>query len=166
MEKSEEARRLGELHGYGVLDSPNETEFDEIVREAARRLGVPIALISLVDENRQWFKAKVGLETSETARRSPSAPTPFRAQTCSKYPTRATTAAFSSNPLVTGDPNIRFYAGAPLRTSSGRRIGTLCVIDSRARPRLSAEESAMLTALADQTMEALERRKVRLASRA
>jgi len=163
MNKSEEAKRLGELHGYGVLDSPNETEFDSIVREAARELGAPIALISLIDENRQWFKAKVGLEPSETPRSISFCTHAIQGSEVFEISDAREDSRFADNPLVTGDPNIRFYAGAPLRTSSGRRIGTLCVIDNRTRPRLSPEQTAILTELADKTMEALERRKVRRA---
>ncbi len=166
MNKSEEARRLGELHGYGVLDSPNEAEFDTIVREAARLLCTPIALISLIDENRQWFKAKVGLEPSETPRSISFCTHAIQGPDVFEVSDAREDDRFSSNPLVTGDPNIRFYAGAPLRTSSGRRIGTLCVIDSKARPRLTADQLDALTALADKTMDALERRKGLRTSRA
>lgn len=166
MDKSEEAKRLGELHGYGVLDSPNEAEFDAIVREAARMIGTPIALISLIDENRQWFKAKVGLEPAETPRSISFCTHAIQGTEVFEVSDAREDGRFAGNPLVTGDPNIRFYAGAPLRTSTGRRIGTLCVIDSKARSPLSPEQSAALTALADKTIEALERRKARRGSSA
>jgi GAF domain-containing protein len=156
---SDEKRRVGELEGYGVLDSPNEEEFDAIVRQAAKLLGTPIALISLIDENRQWFKAKVGLEPSETPRSISFCTHAIQGNDVFMVTDARDDARFSSSPLVTGDPNIRFYAGAPLRTPTGKRIGTLCVIDNKARARLTDEQSEMLAALADRTMVAMERRK-------
>jgi GAF domain-containing protein len=166
LDPSEEATRVAELKGYGVLDTPNEAEFDAIVREAAAALGVPIALISLIDENRQWFKARVGLEPQETPRSISFCTHAIRGPDVFVVPDAQADPRFAENPLVTGDPNIRFYAGAPLRTSTGRRIGTLCVIDSTARPQLSDADTARLALLAEKTMEAMERRRQRLAGTA
>jgi GAF domain-containing protein len=162
LEPSDEPTRLAELKGYGVLDTPNEAEFDAIVREAAAALGVPIALISLIDENRQWFKARVGLEPQETPRSISFCTHAIRGPDVFVVNDAQADPRFSENPLVTGDPNIRFYAGAPLRTSTGKRIGTLCVIDSMARPQLTERDTARLTLLAEKTMQALERRRQRL----
>ncbi|PVX28067.1 GAF domain-containing protein [Sphingomonas pokkalii] len=164
LEPADEPARIAELKGYGVLDTPNEAEFDAIVREAAAALGVPIALISLIDENRQWFKARVGLEPRETPRSISFCTHAIRGPDVFVVNDAKSDPRFSENPLVTGDPNIRFYAGAPLRTPSGRRIGTLCVIDSTARPQLTERDTARLALLAEKTMEALERRRQRLAS--
>lgn len=162
LDPSEEATRVAELKGYGVLDTPNEAEFDAIVREAAAALGVPIALISLIDDNRQWFKARVGLEPQETPRSISFCTHAIRGPDVFVVPDAQADPRFAENPLVTGDPNIRFYAGAPLRTATGRRIGTLCVIDSTARPQPSEADMARLALLAEKTMEALERRRQRL----
>ncbi len=164
LDSSDESARLAELKGYGVLDTPNEAEFDAIVREAAAALGVPIALISLIDENRQWFKARVGLEPQETPRSISFCTHAIRGPDVFVVHDAKADPRFAENPLVTGDPNIRFYAGAPLRTASGKRIGTLCVIDSMARPQLTDQDTARLTLLAEKTMQALERRRQRLSA--
>jgi len=161
MNDSEESSRQESLNGYGVLDTPNEAEFDAIVRQAARLLGTPIALISLIDENRQWFKAKVGLEPSETPRSISFCTHAIRGNDVFVVPDAREDVRFSSNPLVTGDPNIRFYAGAPLKTPSGKRIGTLCVIDDKAHARFTPEQREMLAALAEKTMDAMTRRRDR-----
>jgi GAF domain-containing protein len=147
------------LSGYGILDTPNEPEFDEIVREAARTFGTPIALISLLDENRQWFKAKVGLEPSETPRSISFCTHAIRGQGVFSVPDTTVDDRFSSNPLVTGDPGIRSYAGAPLRTPDGVGFGTLCVIGTQPGRVLTAEETVKLESLAVKVMEAMERRR-------
>lgn len=156
----EEQERLKELQGYGVLDSPNEAEFDAIVRQAASLLGTPIALISLIDDDRQWFKAKLGLEASQTPRTISFCTHAIRSNGVFVVQDAQEDPRFAGNPMVTGDPNIRFYAGAPLRTETGRRIGTLCVIDRTARPSLTPEQNDILTALAAKTMDALEQRRI------
>ncbi len=147
------------LSGYGILDTPNEPEFDEIVREAARTFGTSIALISLLDENRQWFKAKVGLEPSETPRSISFCTHAIRGQGVFSVPDTTVDDRFSSNPLVTGDPGIRSYAGAPLRTPDGVGFGTLCVIGTQPGRVLTAEETVKLESLAVKVMEAMERRR-------
>ena len=156
--------RVSALNSYGVLDTPNEAEFDAIVREAARILRTPIALISLIDENRQWFKAKVGLEASETPRSISFCTHAIRGPDVFVVEDATKDERFFTNPLVTGDPSIRFYAGAPLKTRSGMRIGTLCVIDSKAHPALSDRQIADLEALAERTMLEMEARKERNAA--
>ena len=161
----EEAARLAALRGYGLLDTPNEAEFDAIVREAALAMNAPVALISLVDENRQWFKAKVGLNAQETPRSISFCTHAIRGPGVFVVEDAAVDERFADNPLVTGDPNIRFYAGAPLKTPDGKRIGTLCVLDSAAHDAPSAAEKARLEALAARTVEAFERRAARGSAR-
>lgn len=155
----DEAKRVSALKGYGVLDTPNEPQFDSIVRDAAKRFGAPIALISLIDENRQWFKAKIGLEASETPRNISFCTHAIRGPDVFIVTDATKDDRFSANPLVTGDPSIRFYAGAPLKNETGQRIGTLCVIDSRPRAGLTDAQRADLESLARRTMAAFELRK-------
>ena len=155
------SHRSSVLNGYGALDGNNEPEFDSIVREAATSLGTPIALVSLLDENRQWFKAKVGLSISETPLSMSFCTHAVQQDGVFEVSDATRDDRFANNPLVTGDPNIRFYAGVPLRTPSGGRIGTICVIDSRPRRGLSAEEKDYLEALAARVMMLLEDRKRR-----
>ena len=161
--EQDERERTAALRGYGVLDTPNEPEFDAIVREAASYFGSPIALISLVDSHRQWFKARVGLDVQEMPRTISFCTHAIRTAEVMTVPDARADERFKANPLVTGDPNIRFYAGAPLRTPGGKRIGTLCVIDSRPRPRLSDADAARLQSLADRTVALFEERSRRAA---
>ena len=154
-----EAQRISALKGYGVLDTPNEPQFDAIVRDAAKRLGAPIALISLIDENRQWFKAKVGLEPLETPRNISFCTHAIRGPDVFVVNDATKDDRFSSNPLVTGNPNICFYAGAPLKTEAGQRIGTLCIIDNKPRGALTDNQRSELESLARRTVAAFELRK-------
>ncbi len=156
----EERRRLNALHGYGVLDTPNEPEFDAIVHKAAQICRTPIALISFVDENRQWFKARVGLEASETPRSISFCTHAIRNNTTMVVEDASRDPRLAASPLVTGEPGIRFYAGAPLRTPSGARLGTLCVIDDRPRTP-QPEEIQQLERLAGMVVDMLERRAAR-----
>ena len=158
MSGKDEKARLARLYSYGALDTPNEAEFDAIVREAARQFAAPVALISLVDEHRQWFKAKVGITASETPRAISFCTHAIRGAEVMVVEDASTDARFAANPLVTGDPHLRFYAGAPLKTADGRRIGTLCVLDMRAREAPTAAARAKLEALAAKTVAAFERR--------
>ncbi|SEM76507.1 GAF domain-containing protein [Sphingomonas gellani] len=147
------------LEGYGILDTPNEPEFDEIVREAAAIFHTPIALISLLDENRQWFKAKVGMEASETPRSISFCTHAIRGHGVFSVPDTTRDERFASNPLVTEDPGIRSYAGAPLKTVDGIRMGTLCVLDTEPGRVLTTEEQALLHELADRVVLAMEHRR-------
>lgn len=164
MPHSPEQERIAALRSYDVLDTPAEAEFDAIVRQAAAELGTPIALVSLIDENRQWFKAKVGLGVSETPRSISFCTHAIEGDDVFVIDNAKQDSRFADNSLVTGDPNIRFYAGAPLKTPSGRRIGTLCVIDREPRSGLSAGQKATLERLAERTMQAFERRQHRNAA--
>ena len=144
----EEATRLAALHDLGVLDSLPEPVFDAIVASAAQACGVPIALISLVDAHRQWFKAGVGLPgLSETPRDVAFCDHAIRDASLFEVPDATLDARFADNPFVTGEPDIRFYAGAPIVMADGARIGTVCVIDRAAR-RLDDRQRTMLTSLA------------------
>jgi GAF domain-containing protein len=159
-DRQDEDDRLAALRGYGVLDTPNEVQFDAIVRDACKILGTPIALISLIDEHRQWFKAKVGLAPAETPRSISFCTHAIHGNDTMIVNDATQDDRFSTNPLVTGDVGIRFYAGAALKTEDGRRIGTLCVIDTKAHPDGMAERDRVaLESLARRTMQALELRR-------
>ena len=147
-ELAHEARRLASLQSLAVLDTLPEPVFDAIAASAARICGVPIALISLIDVRRQWFKANVGLpRPSETPREVAFCDHAIRGDALFEVPDATRDERFADNPLVTGDPDIRFYAGAPIVMPDGERIGTVCVIDRRPR-RLDEHQRAMLESLA------------------
>jgi GAF domain-containing protein len=155
-----EAERLAALVGVAVLDTPPEPEFDALVRQAADRFGVPISLVSLVDADRQWFKAATGLPPgAETPRALAFCDHAIRDEAVLVVPDAAADPRFAENPLVTGAPNIRFYAGAPLTLPAGARLGTLCVIDTVPRPDFGPEAAAALDALASAAAALLARRK-------
>lgn len=142
----DEQQRLDALQLLGILDPPAEERFDRITRLAQRALGVPIALISLIDSNRQWFKSRQGLGVSETERRVSFCGHAIADSALFEVPDAHMDERFDDNPLVTGAPFVRFYAGRPL-VAHGRRVGTLCVIDSQPR-LLSSEDRAFLEDLA------------------
>lgn len=156
---ADEASRLSELRNYAILDTPPEEVFDRITRLASTLLGTPIALVSLVDEDRQWFKSRVGLEVSQTPRELAFCGYAILDDDVFTVADAADDARFAQNPLVTGDPNIRFYAGAPLTTPAGFRLGTLCVIDRQPRT-LEPEQAAVLRDLADLAGRELELRRL------
>jgi GAF domain-containing protein len=158
-EAAREGARLNELKGYGLLDTPNEPGFDKIVRDAARAFNVPIALISLIDDERQWFKARHGLGASETPRTISFCTHAIRGPDVMVVSDATKDERFENNPLVTGDPQIRFYAGAPLKTPSGQRIGTLCVIDQQARDDFTEAAQQRLAEMAADVMKAVEERR-------
>ena len=139
----DEARRLQALRGLCVLDTPSEERFDRIVRTAARLFGVPTALVSLLDEGRQWFKARVGLPASETPRDVSFCGHAILGAGTFVVPDAVHDARFHDNPLVLGAPFIRFYAGHPVRAPDGSRVGTLCLLDSRPRDFSDADRAAL-----------------------
>lgn len=150
----DEAARQADLDSLRILDSLPSPQLERIVQIASRLLDMPISLISLVDRDRQWFKAKVGLDVPETPRRFAFCAHAVAAGQGLEVPDAWADPRFSDNPLVTGDPHIRFYAGELIRSPSGRPLGTLCVLDTRPR-RLSGEDRALLRDLADLASQAL-----------
>lgn len=152
-----EAERLAALRRYKILDTQPEDAFDRITRLVAKLLGAPIALVSLVDEHRLWFKSRVGLPVAELPRKESFCDYAIRGQDTLVVPDTLQHEDFMHNSLVVGPPKIRFYAGTPLRTRSGHNIGTLCAIDLVPR-RLSDAELQALHDLAHVVMDALELR--------
>ncbi len=143
-----ERRRLERLRMMGVMDSAPEPEFDALVRIAASVCGTPIALVSLIDDQRQWFKANLGLEgMAQTPRDMAFCAHAIAQDGVMEVPDAASDARFAANPLVMGGPGIRFYAGAPIVMPSGERLGTLCVID-RQPGHLTPQQAATLQDLA------------------
>jgi len=128
-----EAERLTELAQYRVLDSPQEEAFDRLTRLAARHLHAPIALVSFVDRDRQWFKSCYGWDEKQTSREVSFCSHALNLDRALVVPDATRDARFSQNPLVTGAEHIRAYAGAPLRSRDGFVLGTLCVLDREPR---------------------------------
>ena len=157
----EESQRLAALYGYDILDSPAEPAFDHITRLAAERFAVPTALISFVDPLRQWFKSRVGLAVSETPREISFCGHAILQNDVMQVADATQDPRFADNPLVTEPPHIRFYAGAPLITPGGLRLGSLCLIDYRPRPCLSEAEQEVLAGLAAMVIDQLELRRLR-----
>lgn len=155
----DEAARLAELRRYDVLDTAPEPRFDRITRLASRLLDAPIALVSFVDESRQWFKSRVGLEVEQTSRAHAFCDHAIREPAVLVVPDARQDPRFADNPLVRGEPGIRLYAGAPLTTPGAHRIGTLCVIDQRPR-ELSERDVETLRDLAEVVVDELELRRV------
>jgi GAF domain-containing protein len=153
-----EARRLKVLWQYDVLDTVPEELFDDLTELAARICEAPIALISLVDEDRQWFKSKVGISVNETSRDISFCAHAIKGQDLFIIPDATKDLRFANNPLVTSDPKIRFYAGAPLIAPDGEALGSLCVIDKVPR-ELSSEQQQALRVLARHVMTQLELRR-------
>jgi len=156
--KNNEAKRLKVLWQYDVLDTVPEELFDDLTELAARICEAPIALISLVDENRQWFKAKVGVSIQETSRDISFCAHAIKQQDLFIIPDATKDLRFAHNPLVVSDPKIRFYAGAPLITPDGHALGTLCVIDKVPR-ELRPEQQQALRVLARHVITQLELRR-------
>jgi GAF domain-containing protein len=153
-----EAKRLKVLWQYEVLDTVPEEVFDDLTELAAKICEAPIALISLVDEDRQWFKSKVGLTVSETSRNHSFCAYAITQPDLFIVPDATKDPRFARNPLVTAEPNIRFYAGAPLITPDGHALGTLCVIDKVPRT-LRPEQKQALRILARHVVSQLELRR-------
>jgi PAS domain S-box-containing protein len=156
-ESINERNRLVALKRCDILDTPPEPEFDDFTQLASLICQTPIALISLVDGARLWFKSRVGLEVCETHRNLSFCQHAIQGEELMEIPDARLDERFCANPLVTGEPHIRFYAGAPLITPDGHRIGTLCVID-RVPRILTSEQRDGLSRLARQLMRKLEYR--------
>jgi GAF domain-containing protein len=153
-----EKQRLKVLWQYDVLDTVPEEVFDDLTELAARICGAPLALISLVDENRQWFKSRVGVTHTETARDVSFCAHAILQSDLFIVPDATLDKRFANNPLVTSDPKIRFYAGAPLVTPDGHALGTLCVLDQVPRV-LNADQRQALRVLARHVVGQLELRR-------
>jgi GAF domain-containing protein len=153
-----EAKRLAVLYGYGVLDSDFEARYDRLTRLASNLLRTPISLISLVDQDRQWFKAAFGLKIRETPRDISFCTHAIDDTKVFIVPDAKKDDRFCENPLVTGDPRIRFYAGAPMVGRRGQAIGTFCVIDQKPRSDFSADQQQSLQDLADTVVDMFELR--------
>jgi GAF domain-containing protein len=161
-----EAARLETLRQYQVLDTDSEDAFDDLTRLACYVCDAPTALISLVDANRQWFKARVGVRARETARSISFCGHAISQKGCFIIEDALADERFADNPLVISEPFIRFYAGMPLLSPEGFAIGTLCVMDRKPRT-LNYEQINALKMLSDQVMSQLElRREVRFVTRA
>jgi diguanylate cyclase (GGDEF)-like protein/PAS domain S-box-containing protein len=143
----DELDRLSMLDALHLLDTPPEPVFDRVTRLASRLLDVPMALFSLVDADRQWFKSRIGLDAAQTPREHAFCAHAIGMSAPLVVNDALEDGRFSDNPLVNGPPNIRFYAGVPIRTTAGLAIGTLCALDTRPRT-LSAEETEVLNDLA------------------
>jgi GAF domain-containing protein len=152
----DEEKRLEALRGFDILNTPAEKAFDDLVRLALYICDTPIAAVSFIDKDRQWFKSKVGLAVPETKRdisfcaHAVTVPNDMLI-----VPDASLDPRFADNPLVTGEPKIRFYAGAPLVTEDGFVLGTLCVIDHVPK-ELSAAQTKALAVLRNQVMRELE----------
>ncbi|MBL9104183.1 MAG: GAF domain-containing protein [Myxococcales bacterium] len=156
---ADEAERLRALQEFQILDSMPERAFDDIAFLASHICRTPIALISLIDADRQWFKARVGLGVPQTSRDLAfCAHAILEPEHVLQVADATRDERFDTNPLVTGDPDIRFYAGAPLVTGDGRAIGTLCAIDRKPR-ELDADQTRALKALSREVMTQLELRR-------
>ncbi len=158
-ERQLEADRLRALRRYEVLDTPPEESFDRITRLVQAALQTPIALVSLLDESRQWFKSCQGLDVRETPRDISFCTHAIKNDEPLIVEDALNDARFAENPLVINDPNIRFYAGVPLHTPDGYRLGTLCAIDRQPR-EISPAQLAVLQDLARIVVDELELRTI------
>ena len=150
--------RVAALQKYAILDSEPEQAFDDLTLLAAYICKTPIALISLVDEDRQWFKSKVGMSLSETPREIAFCHTAIQQSEVMVVPDTLQDERFRNNPLVVSEPRIRFYAGAPLITEEGYALGTLCVVD-RAPRDFGVDQKEVLQALGRLVLAQLEFRR-------
>jgi hypothetical protein len=162
LRNASEAERLEALRNYQILDTPPEEVFDDLAKLAAYICGTPISLVSLIDTDRQWFKANIGLDGVESTDREASfCQHAMVGNDVYEIEDAVQDPLFRNNPLVVNDPGIRFYAGAPLVTPEGQPLGTLCAID-RVPRRLTAQQREALRILAREVVSHLELRRARL----
>lgn len=154
-----EIKRLEALRRYHILDTEPEAAFDDFAKLASFICGTPMATITLVDLDRQWFKAKVGMDRVETPRNQSFCTHTILANEVMVVEDALIDGRFLDSPLVTGDPHIRFYAGAPLLSPDGHAVGSLCALDQRPR-KLDVAGKTMLQTLARRVMEQMELRRV------
>jgi len=138
-----EALRLASVHSLAVLDTPTEPEFDELVELAAWTCHAPMAALSLIDENRQWFKSTIALDLPETPRATAICAHTIVDSETLVVPDTTRDPRFEGNPFVINAPEVRFYAGVPITIDEGLRVGTLCVLDTRPRQLFSDERRAL-----------------------
>lgn len=155
---SNEQERLQALKSYEILDTVPEKDFDDITLLASQICDVPIALISIVENDRQWFKSKIGMQASETSRQDSFCAHTILQKDTLVVPDSHTDDRFFDNPCVLGEPHIRFYAGAPLVTKDGFTIGSLCIIDQKPR-EITSSQIKSLESLARQVVNQLELRR-------
>ncbi|HMF60149.1 MAG TPA: GAF domain-containing sensor histidine kinase, partial [Vicinamibacterales bacterium] len=159
-----EDRRVAALQAYGILDTPREAEFDAIVKVVSTICGAPISVINLIDKERQWFKAEVGLGVRETPRPASICAHAILQPGLFIVPDTLEDRRFADNPLVTGVPHLRFYAGALLETPDGLPLGTICVLDYKPR-QLDDSQQALLRLMAQQIMKLIELRRINATER-
>jgi GAF domain-containing protein len=155
---SNEEARIAALEKYAILDTDPEQSFDDLTLLASFVCKTPMALISLIDEDRQWFKSRVGMDASETSRDIAFCSTAILQPDIFVVPDALADERFRDNPLVVSDPHIRFYAGAPLINEDGYALGTLCVVDRTPR-ELAPEQREALKALSRLVLAQLEFRR-------
>lgn len=160
-DRYDETERLAILDSYGILDTPAEQAFDDVVKLASQLLDAPIAAVNLIARNRQWFKSEVGLGTREMPLDDSICKFALLEDQLMIVPDTREDARFACNPLVTGEPGLRFYAGQLLKSKAGIPLGTLCVLDVKPRPQgLTQQQQFVLATLAQQIMSQIELRKV------
>lgn len=140
-----EASRIAALNRYAILDTEPEQSFDDLVTLAAHICKTPMAMLSLVDEHRQWFKSKVGVQVCETPREVSICTYAIQQDDLFIVPDTRQDPRFRDNPLVVGEPRVRFYAGAPLINEDGFALGTLCVVDREPRELDEDQKNALLS---------------------
>ena len=158
---ADEQERLDVLHSYGILDTEPESVFNDLAQLAAYVCGTPMAVVSLLDNERQWLKARIGVDVREVPREQTFCQYALHATDVFEIPDARADALYASNPMVVGAPHVRFYAGVPLLAPEGYPLGTLCAFDTVPRS-LSTDQRDALRLLARQVMAHLELRRTRV----